>query len=50
MPTSSMYLTPSRAKNNGITTMKKTSDICPYDMVAAGASKFSAFTKTGAYA
>ncbi len=45
-----MYFTPRRAKKNGMITMKKTSDICPSDMVAAGASKPDAFTNTGAYA
>ena len=29
MPTSSMYFTPRRRKNHGITSMKKISDICP---------------------
>ena len=35
MPTSSMYFTPSRRKNHGITSMKKISDIWPIVIFAA---------------
>ncbi len=35
MPTSSIHFTPSRAKNNGMRSMKITSDICPRVWVPA---------------
>ncbi len=33
MPTASIHLTPSRLKKNGMTSMKRISAICPYDIV-----------------
>ena len=33
IPTANIHFTPSRAKKNGITIMKKISEIWPYDMV-----------------
>ena len=35
MPISSIHLTPSRRKKNGITSMKPISDICPIVWIAA---------------
>ena len=38
MPISSMYLTPSRTKKNGMTSMKKISDIWPIVILLAALS------------
>ena len=43
MPTSSIHFTPSRRKNNGITSMKKISDICPSVILPAALLTPSSF-------
>jgi len=45
MPTSSMYFTPRRLKNQGITSMKKISDICPSVIFPAAFETWSSFRK-----
>ena len=43
MPTSSIHFTPSRRKNQGITSMKKISDIWPSVILPAALVTFSSF-------